>query len=409
MPKKGPSREERTWLAVNWLAPLRQSERKPRSHENLADDFAAIYGRRISPKAVAQAIQQAFSERLISVTQNLAPADYRENKVLARRLCQQFSRLRAAIVVDSVNPTTDDESHIQAGYALADHIMAAMPFRNGDRIGIGSGRGVYYTVEALRASGKNLSLPDDRDRIQPPESEFGVVILSLMGSLFPYSTRKQEEVLFDSDITVARFAQCFDSLVHVRPVSYPIALPADDKLKIIERTWLGSVNYPSMVPTHCIVGMGLLNENHRFWKSIRAREKTPTILDPIRQQLDTLVEYIDLVRKRYPDYWPVGDVCGRMFLVTPPDDIRFPQDQVLITEKIQKLVDDLNKHLLTVTKTQLGKVMRSVMLVAPTKLKAAGLHTLLMHPHLRVDVVVTDAAGATALLRMDRRRAQRNP
>ena len=405
MPKLGPSREECAWLAVNWLTPLQQLGGKPRSYENLAKDFQAVYGRSISPKAVAQAVQKAFSERLISITQNTAPLDYRENKVLAQRLCQQFSTLRAAIVVDSMTLSTDEEAHIQAAYALADHIIAAMPFRDGDRIGIGSGRGVYYTVEALRISGKSLLLSDQRDGTPASESEKGVVILSLMGSLFPYSTRKQQEVLYDSDITIARFAQCFDALVHVRPVSYPIALPAGQKKEIIERTWLGS-DYPSMPPTHCIVGMGLLNENHRFWKAVRAREKTPTILDPIRNKLDTLIGYVDILRGRYPDYCPVGDVCGRMFLVSPPDDVRLQQDKVLINEKIKTLIDDLNSHLLSVTKTQLGQVTRSVMLVAPTKLKAAGLYTLLKNPHLRVDLVVTNAAGATALLKIDRQRAR---
>jgi hypothetical protein len=403
------SREEKAQITMNWLAPVQQGGGKPRTHEDLARDFHEATGRRISPKAVAQAIRDAFQECLVSITRNPTPPEYGLDLDLSRMLRERFPPLRAAIVVDSKADATDDEAHMQAGDALAKHILSQMPFRDGDRIGIGSGRGVYYAVEALRVSGTSL-IPapggglSELARSGPanPDREQGVVIMSLMGSMFPYSTHKQQEILFDSDITVARFAQCFDSLVHVRPVSYPIALPAGDKPDIIQRTWLGSRNYHMMLPTHCIIGMGILNAHHRFYKAVRPGHKTPTILDPIHTKLVTLLGHIDDLSLKYPDYCPVADVCGRMFLVPPPSRIR-PQDQTLIKTGVEPLIEQLNsQHLLTVTKTQLGHVTQSVMLIAPTKQKAPGLHLLLTHPHLRVGVVVTNTAGASALLKMKR-------
>jgi len=403
------SHAEKVQITMDWLAPVQQDGGKPRTHEDLARAFCKATGRRLSPKAVAQAIRDAFQERLVSITRNPTPPEYRTDPDLSRMLRERFRTLRAAIVVESKTDATDDEAHMQAGDALANHILSQMPFRDGDRIGVGSGRGVYYAVEALRASSTSLipvssgGLSDlTRSGSINPEREQGVVIMSLMGSLFPYSTHKSQEILFDSDITVARFAQCFDSLVHVRPVSYPIALPAGDKPDIIQRTWLGSRNYNMMIPTHCIIGMGILNAHHRFYKAVRPGYKIPTILDQIHTKLVTLLGHIDELNLRYPDYYPVADVCGRMFLVPPSSHIR-PQDQTFIKTEVEPLIEQLNNdHLLTVTKTQLRLVTQLVMLIAPTKQKSAGLHFLLNHPHLRVDVLVTDTAGASALIKMDR-------
>ena len=98
--------------------------------------------------------------------------------------------------------------------------------------------------------------------------------MSLMGSVFPHSTTEQPEFLFDSDITAALFTRYLDGLVHLRPVSYPIALPKNAKAELINLTWLGDNNYARMLPTHAIVGMGLLDLRASLLQGGAARRKT---------------------------------------------------------------------------------------------------------------------------------------
>ena len=150
------TREEKAAIALAWLTPLQQPGGKPVAHDQLAADFGARTNRPLSTKAVAQAIRDSFRQGLVSVRQHNVPPSYIRRDDLETKLCARFGKLRFAIVVESEEDPLDNEAHMQVGDGLAREILAHPPFRGGDRIGIGSGRGVYCTVDALLRSAEAL-------------------------------------------------------------------------------------------------------------------------------------------------------------------------------------------------------------------------------------------------------------
>jgi hypothetical protein len=90
--------------------------------------------------------------------------------------------------------------------------------------------------------------------------------------------------------------------------------------------------------------------------------------------LEEMAEIRRQIGERFPNFYPVADVCNRLFVVSAPvslaPDIR--AKVVRLTPRVEKI----NKCLLTVTKTQLSRV-GNVILVAGTKAKARAIYHLL--------------------------------
>ncbi len=389
-------------IALAWLEPLISrdpavSSIKPRSHETLATEFTEKVNFPVSPKAIAKAIREALGDGLISFVRQPIHR-YRRRYDLEQQLVRKYKlRLRSAIVVESQDSSSSDDIHMMIGQALADEISARRSFRTGSRIGIGSGRGVFYTIDALRRSHNQETSRRVRE-LSPDRPIDETTILSLEGSLFPHSTMHGRDPLFDSDVTAATFAQVFNGLVHVRPVSYPLALSKEDKATVIDKTWLGQRNFDLMIPSHAIVGVGILDSLHRFHKAVRYSQEGPLELEPILEKLERLVATADNIMEQYNDYCPVADVCGRMFLVPPPDYVS-ERDRELLIGKVKEWIDDINDHLLTITKTQLSRI-DSVMVLGGTKLKANAIGYLLSHPSLSLtaDILSTDVSVGEHLL-----------
>ena len=65
------SHAEKVQITMDWLAPVQQDGGKPRTHEDLARAFCKATGRRLSPKAVAQARAMGYPDSRIHATSGM--------------------------------------------------------------------------------------------------------------------------------------------------------------------------------------------------------------------------------------------------------------------------------------------------------------------------------------------------
>ena len=253
--------------------------------------------------------------------------------------------------------------------------------------------------------------------------------MSLTGSLFIHETNIRQEFLLDADIHTALLAQRFDGRVHTLPISQSIAHDRDLMLDVRNRTALGRA-YEKNTPTHSIVGVGVIGPGHRFFEAVRRREakdrrvaeeklKTKASVRKFPEE-DGATSYRPMIvpesmyehlrwlvnHSGSQGYFPVGDVCNRLFFVPPPKETRIPLD---IEKGVRDRIDLMNESLLTVTKTQLNKVP-TIMLVAGTVAKAGAIYRLLVRDIPRIDTLCIDSATADAVLEygttMELRRSQ---
>lgn len=339
----------------------------------------------LSQKSVAKAITEAFARRLIAIEPRFI-ADFEPDIELARELRTKFPHVKLAIVAKMSDRLDSDRIHRNLGYALAQQIQAdPFFFRSRDIVGLGSGRGVYYTISALNDL-NNVEIHD-------------ISLMSLTGSLFPQKTKVRENFMLDADIHAALLAKHFQGLVQVRPICSPIARSIEDRDTVIRGTWLGE-DFKDHVPTHAIVGVGVLAEQHRFRQEVKNGQQAP-VLQPIYDDLRDLVKVVGEVTEGYQraiPYCPVADVCNRLFVVPPPADLDAAARK-LVNGKIERLVRKINSHLITATKTQLSQV-NNVVLVAGALIKARAILSLLEHSVAKVDTLCTDSRVAQALLEL---------
>jgi DNA-binding transcriptional regulator LsrR (DeoR family) len=363
-------------IAAAYVSPICQG-RNPKSKAELAEQF------KLSQKTVAKAISDAFKKKLITIETHVIP-QFKHNETLAGKLLEKFENLKLAVVIDIAGSPDSDFIHKNLGYAMARQIQAdPFFFRDGDVVGVGSGRGVYHTISALNGLG-NVRVRE-------------ISIVSLTGSVFSQRTSRRQEFLLDADIHAALLAQHFDGLIQVRPISAPIAQLTPKRSQVIENSWLGT-DYCKHLPTHAIVGVGVLSKQHRLYEEIKTSQNA-AVLAPIVTPLRKLVDLVDRIiaedRHDVP-YLPVADLCTRLFVVPPPLDMD-PKLKRLVEDDIFGLVNVINTHLLTATKTQLQKV-KNVILVAGTLNKARAILSLLQHPVARIDTLCTDSDVAHALI-----------
>jgi DNA-binding transcriptional regulator LsrR (DeoR family) len=365
-------------IARAHLEPLKLGK-NPRPKVELAKEM------KLSQKTVGRAITEAFRKRLISIETRFIPS-FETDDSLARALQAKFPRLKLAIVARMPKGIDSDKTHRNLGYAMARQIQGdPFFFRDGDVVGLGSGRGTYFTIAAL----------NELDNVQVGE----ISLMSLTGSLFSQRSKDRENFLFDADIHAALLAQHFLGQIQVRPICSPIAQSIQDRAKVIRETWLGE-DYDKHVPTHAIVGVGVLAEQHRFCQEVTSGQKAP-VLRSISDDLKTLVRIVGEITRSYDGkvpYCPVADICNRLLVVPHPDDLASSLRR-RVSGDVEKLVSKINAHLITATKTQLSRV-QNVILVAGTPIKARAILSLLQHSVAKVHTLCTDSEVAEALLEL---------
>jgi len=324
----------------------------PASYRGLAQ---SIKGTKLSEKTVQKAITEAFKKGLISVVAAKS-LEYRREHALEEQLLERFRDLQMAIVISTDNK---EDVHKSLGHALAQQIHESkFMFRAGDIIGLGTGRGIHYTIENLV------------DLTQVPVEN--ITIMSLTGSLFPQGVSNNLDYLLDADTNAALFTKHFRGLIQVRPISYPIAHQEAARKILTKETWLSPDEYAAHTPTLAIIGLGVLTGNNRLVQEVQrpADAKSP-VLKPVYTYLQSIITEVESIKKEYNGYCAVGDCCNRLFIIPPPADIN---ERIIprLKKTLKPLIDTVNECTITATEEQL-RMIKNVILVAGGSEKASGI------------------------------------
>jgi DNA-binding transcriptional regulator LsrR (DeoR family) len=354
-------------IAEARFAPLRAGR-----NETPIAELAERFG--VSRNSIQPAIREAFRRGLLEVrvSQNdrrmLVEPEYRIQR-LEDKLVEAYG-IPSAVVVRT-RETDSDLVHRDLGYAMARTFPTLV--QNGNVIGLGSGRGPYYTVTGLIA------------RPSMPARE--ITLMSLTGAVYPKTHRETLNVILDADYHTCLMGLCFSHpLKGHSVVSYPIASRRDRA-----NTWLADDKFKDHVPSLAIVGLGVLRGQHRFAAMLN-KEPEPS-LQPILRELTALVE----LSARYTDkeYCCVADVCHHLFFVDAPDD-RVPREA---RDKMERLIREINDKSLTVNATQLASI-RGLCVVAGTPEKRWAIRRLLdrcSKGHWNIQVLCVDERTAEVL------------
>jgi DNA-binding transcriptional regulator LsrR (DeoR family) len=349
----------------------------------------------LSPHAISHYVVQAFKKGWVEV----APAapgrvltrQWQREDEEAQELTKVFQSygLRDAIVISGVTPPAaktafvDDPFYQALGQAMAEWIAKSPFIKRGDCVGVGSGRAVYNTIKALETY-KPLNIPN-------------LTLLSLSGNAWSRPDRQPRSV--DADFNVTLLREC---CARAQPVYIAHPLTASDSR---ESTSLRQSTLPNeqwereVRPDVALVGVGSLQENHRFWVSPTDNVTLDVLLTPIREELRQLVKlFSDL---RIANYSPVADIANHLVFVPHPDkDVAAKVKE----REIRAALDHLNARLLNVSDAQFSEI-RSIALTAGEKSKAYAIRELITNPSYNVEYLCTDVETARELRDLERRYA----
>jgi DNA-binding transcriptional regulator LsrR (DeoR family) len=333
--------------------------------ESLAGKFP---GR--DPSVIARAIESAFKQELVEVVKVSKERFERDHKG-EQQLLEKYEKLRVAFVIKPQNAPArsekqlSDDVHEALGHAMAKLISENMSmFDDNDKIGLGSGRGVFHIADAI------TKYPQTRaQRVQ---------LISLTGAVYALAHAGTPSLLLDADININLFARFFSRQVTLMPVSHPIASSGTPN------KW-----FSNLIPTHALIGVGVLAPGHRLYDEVKKQGgEKETRLEPIEKDLSKLIPICDDIHKRY-GYWPVGDVCNFLLYVESPEK---PQRE----NEIRGLIQSLNGRMLTIAGEL--KQVDSILLVAGTKPKMRIIKQLLDDPEYRIRYLCTDSGVAKYIL-----------
>lgn len=257
---------------------------------------------------------------------------------------------------------------------MAEFLTASRIFDNGHIIGIGSGRGVWYTVDALTQS--------SRFRAE------NVTVMSLTGSV--HSRGEGRKFWLDADTHAAMFATCFDRDVALRLIRRPLTHLAANDIK--SGTLLSQEEWANYSPTHALVGVGILVEGTRFFEEATAQvEDREPILEPIHDSLEFLVRLCR--RFSSENFTPVAEISNHLLYIHSSDR-QIPES---VQKEIKTLIMTINQQMLSMSEDQVSAIDQ-ILLVAGTAKKALAVRELLVNPRYHVRALCTDEKTAIWLL-----------
>jgi DNA-binding transcriptional regulator LsrR (DeoR family) len=299
---------------------------------------------------------------------------------------ERRAKLSRAIVVDVDEAVSDsDLLHYQLGQAAADYVYDLIDSAE-DNVAIGAGRGVHFTVRALR------ELVEQR-KPEPGQLD----IYSMVGAMWvrTHSLRQPNREFVDADQNALELADIFGvpwPKVHLvwLPRLYMLG-DEGQKEEVIARVaphLLGD-DWQEQTPKDqerlglSLFGLGVVNDGGHFMM----RHWGPQT---------EAVEEIEALRRTVLPVDPnaVVDVCDRFWLrrdASLPDDVR---------AEAQRIVDSLNRRSVAVSFVKLNSARRRC-LVAGGSHKLEGLVEVLVNGEeigIRPNVLVTDDQTAAALL-----------
>jgi DNA-binding transcriptional regulator LsrR (DeoR family) len=353
---------------------------------------------------VSRALRQARELGIVRFSIEMEPPAVVQERVpgMERELVNRFQLVRAIVVdmpTESGNqPYSDDRLHEALGYACANFLRTWL--RPGDHIGVGGGRGAYFTAKYLAETAAD---PEQKSLVD-------MTITSLTGSMSTTPWESPAPVV-DADQAAALAANAFPGATH-RLLNAPVAPPLSDRdaylesgsaQVLLEKLWERRPN--TFVPNVGLVGIGTLAGEHRFCHQGDHLDAL-AVLEP---KLKELRKAIKPSEKR--GYYPVGDICNTLFFVEPALDEQALDEDT--KNQIKSLLKAINQMVISASFDQLGMIRKKGNLVAvaggPVKFDAISslvarkdaTHRRTHHldADVSVDVLCTDANTADRLLR----------
>ena len=344
-----------------------------------------------SARRIRDLIRYAREEGLISIeVYDLYGAEPTLDRQLGAELERRAALSRAVVVELDGMPFTEsgvdsDQLHCQLGRAAAEYVYDLIDSAE-DTVAIGAGRGVHFTVRALR------------DLVEQRKPALGQLeIFSMVGAMWvrTHSLREPGREFVDADQNALELADIFEvpwPKVHLvwLPRLYVLGDEAQ-KEEVIGRVaphLLGS-DWQEQTPKDAprlslsLFGLGVVNEGGHFMM----RHWGPQT---------AAVAEIDALKKHVLPVDPnaVVDVCDRFWLrrgANLPDDVR---------REAERIVESLNRRSVAVSFEKLHAARRRC-LVAGGLHKVDGLAEVLTRGEeigIRPNVLVTDDVTARALL-----------
>ncbi len=345
-----------------------------------------------SARRVRDLIRYAREEGLVSIeVSDLFGPVPEVNRGLGAEL-ERRARLSRALVVEvddaassGVGDDDGDQLHYQLGRVAADYVYDLVDSAE-DSVAIGAGRGVHFTVRALR------NLVEQRKPVLGQ-----LEIFSMVGAMWvrTHSLRQPSHEFVDADQNALELADIFSvpwPKVHLvwLPRLYMLG-DEDQKEEVIARVaphvlgedWQAETPKDAPRLSLSLFGLGVVNDGGHFmmrhWgpqtaavAEIEALRETVLPLDPTA----------------------IVDVCDRFWLRRGAD---LPAD---VRAEAQRIVDSLNGRSVAVSFVKMNAARRRC-LVAGGAHKLEGLAEVLLHGEeigIRPNVLVTDDRTATALL-----------
>jgi DNA-binding transcriptional regulator LsrR (DeoR family) len=388
------SDEERKVIALARHRPVPDPEDPRKNRLPTWDELAVQFDR--EPHILRNAVEEAFCRRLVKTIElPKPPVECGRVESLEIELRNTYPKLQVALVLDTEpvlrdtqGPLADDESHRVLGHAVAKLMADGLVFGNHSTIGLGAGRGVYYTVDAFSA--------------REPLLREGIIVVSLTGSVEARDYLGNVAFNMDADIHGLMMVKCFHG-ASVRFICAPIA--GSDPLglqRIRSQTVLAADAWREQTPTHALVGVGVLARGHRFYEEIKNPRRN-SVLAPIQGHLRTLIECCEeihqMVRGRSDvrNYYPVADICHRLFFVPPPSAAALDKT---LHSRVDALIGEVNSRMLTVSHEQLQSIGK-IIVVAGTDRKARAIQELLDGEKYNIHLLCTDKRAALKILHRD--------
>lgn len=307
---------------------------------------------------------------------------------IERELLKKYSSLISAVVVNT--PAPPDESvtsnammqysdyvHRILGMALAHEICRGTMIRDGDRVGIGPGRGVYETARWMQK--------------QTPVRARHVTLVSLSGVGFLRHHAHNRNLLLDPDFIVAFMGEAFEHPVTLDLVAAPLVCSPEKTLA--STAWLRSPGRGRPLLDTAILGIGAFVPGNRFYEEAAATPPSQdSVYGPIRPALRSL--RAACARAATDGHVPLADVGYHLFLVP---SARGDQATSGVRNEMQRQIDAINATLLSAHRDDFQS-MRSAMLVAGTPAKARAIDHVLTSNFLRASHISTDKNAAEILL-----------
>jgi DNA-binding transcriptional regulator LsrR (DeoR family) len=358
----------------------------PIPFNDLATEF------RCSAATLKRNVDKAFQEGLVEVLPRGQASGQLDRlpeleELLRKKYAKQLRRV--IVVADKMpsrtqatpdRPRVDDTIYAVLGDMMAARIASYEVIRDGDIVGIGSGRAVHYTVKSLTK----------RD----PLVLSNVTLMSLTGSAWSYQEPGQQHGSFyDADAIVGQLVACFDeeNQPKQRVISNRLVITTDLETAR-SSTCLGDENWGRERPTIAVVGVGTVAEGHRLWDLIK-HQLDNAIFRSIRDQIARLIALCDEYHTE--DYSPVADTSNYLFFVDPAiAGKQIPPDKV---GQIHALITEINGTLLNIREHQF-QTIPTLALVAGTKRKACAIRALLNNANFNVRILCTDKEAALRLI-----------